>query len=364
MSKSNDIIEDSLYSINNESQLIEMNIVSHHKNLKLVLVLTIPVLLLCLLIANFIIFIINGEKEKIDEEKNLIKAKYLIQDSKKEVKLINSKYTQSDLIESMWINKKKINISDYYIFNSSGNYSIEIIFKKNLNSTSEMFLGCETLKEIDLSQLITKEVGNMTKMFYECFSLNSIKFKENVENNVIDMSFMFFGCSSLEKVELSAFKSTSLESMDFIFYGCNSLKSLDFSSFITSNLKSLIGSFSSCSSLTSINLSSFNTSEIIKMNSLFNGCSSLTSINLKNFDTSKVEDMENMFENCSSLAYIDISLFNTTLLKKANKMFYNITLNGTILIDSSIFDKKKIDTFPNSWEIIDKKSNDSKLHNI
>ena len=48
------------------------------------------------------------------------------------------------------------------------------------------------------------------------------------------MSDMFYGCSSLTDVDLSGFDTRNVESMSFMFYGCSSLESVILPSKLTS----------------------------------------------------------------------------------------------------------------------------------
>ena len=48
---------------------------------------------------------------------------------------------------------------------------------------------------------------------------------------------MFIGCHSLKEINLSNFKTNKVAVMSGKFYGCNSLEKLNLSSFITDNVK-------------------------------------------------------------------------------------------------------------------------------
>ena len=71
------------------------------------------------------------------------------------------------------------------------------------------------------------------------------------------MGNMFNGCKSLEDLDLSSFNTSNLSGMSNMFYGCESLKSLNLSNFNVSNLKgqtALHQTFSGCSNLKTLNL--------------------------------------------------------------------------------------------------------------
>ena len=66
----------------------------------------------------------------------------------------------------------------------------------------EMFYGCLSLKEINLSNFNTNNVNNMGGMFWGCSSLKEINLSSFNTNNVINMSRMFSGCSDEIKLKV------------------------------------------------------------------------------------------------------------------------------------------------------------------
>jgi len=138
-----------------------------------------------------------------------------------------------------------------------------------------------------------------------------------------DVSVMFMGCTSLKSINLPAFEGTYLLNMIGMFSNCSSLESIDLTNFNTSGVQAMSYLFSGCTSLKSINLSNLETPNLIDISGMFEECSSLESINLSSFDTSKVEDMSDLFSGCTSLKYIDISNFNMTSSNYTN-MFENL----------------------------------------
>ena len=158
----------------------------------------------------------------------------------------------------------------------------------NVTDMRDLFRGCKSLTELDLSNFNT---GRVTDVFY--------------------MDGMFSNCSSLTRIDLSHFDTSSITNMHSMFSGCSSLTSLDLRNFNTSNVTSMDYMFNECSSLTSLDLSNFDTSNVMYMCYMFNDCSSLISINVRGFDTGSVTNYDYMFNNCSSLTSLDIRTFNT-----------------------------------------------------
>ncbi len=216
------------------------------------------------------------------------------------------------------------------VYNSS-TYSYQsaltsIDFGNNFNTSnvtymSNMFFGCSSLTNLNLSRFNTSNVTDMYMMFADCPSLTSLNLSSFNTSNVTNMGNMFNGCSSLTSLNLSNFNTSIVTRMDAMFYDCSSLTSLNLSSFNTSNDTAMYLMFAHCSSLTSLNLSNFNTSNVTSMNAMFTDCSSLTSLNLSNFNTSNVTSMYMMFSGCSSLTSLNLSNFNTSNVTDMGAMF-------------------------------------------
>lgn len=177
--------------------------------------------------------------------------------------------------------------------------------------------------------------------FSYCSDLTSISGMENLNtSNVKDMSNMFSGCESLEELDLSGFNTSNVKDMSYMFSGCKSLEELDLSSFNTSNVTNMAAMFKSCSSLTSINLSSFNTENVTYMNKMFNECSNLTNLDLSSFNTEKVTSLEEMFNWCPALTNLNLSSFNTANATNMYRMFYNC--KNLTNLDLSSFDTENV----------------------
>ena len=173
---------------------------------------------LIIFIASIIIIIIyliiisqyaNEKEEKEKEEKQKIKPKTNKIIAKLEVKtvyyninLMNERYEDVDeYIESMKLNGEIINNTQFYSFYFPGNYTLEINFKKPLNSTEEMFENCYELTEIDLTQLNFENIVNMTDMFYGCFNLKYINAMNIYAPKLKNISGMLRKCTSLTSIK-------------------------------------------------------------------------------------------------------------------------------------------------------------------
>lgn len=138
---------------------------------------------------------------------------------------------------------------------------------------------------------------------YELIKINT--------NNMTTMERMFLGQESLAELDLSDFDTSKVTNMNEMFSACYALKDLDVSSFDTSNVTSMYQMFAYCNKLTSIeSLNNFNTSSVTNMSSMFYSCSNLTELDLSNWNTSNVDNMKEMFRGCSELTSLNISNFD------------------------------------------------------
>ncbi len=127
-------------------------------------------------------------------------------------------------------------------------YELEKVDFAGWNTTSlenmdALFNNCESLKSVDMSMFDTSNVTVFAQVFEVCSSLESIKGLENwntAKGN--DFSEMFSGCSSLTELNLSGFDTTNaystvntypgVENWGFLRFmsGCNSLQKITFGS--------------------------------------------------------------------------------------------------------------------------------------
>ena len=211
---------------------------------------------------------------------------------------------------------------------------------RNLINMNDMFSGCKSLKNINISKLNTQNVTDMNNLFYECESLTTINLPNFNTQKVTDMNYMFAGCKSLINIDLSNFNTQNVTDMNSMFYKCESLTNINLSNFNTQKVVNMNTMFYQCESLTTINLSNFNTQNVLDMSYMFYGCKSLISINLTNFDTSKVITMKNMFCECGSLTNIDLSSFNTKNVTDMNHIFHKC--KSLIKVNLSNFNMQNI----------------------
>ena len=223
-------------------------------------------------------------------------------------------------------------MSGYIAAGFSNCTTFEGLDKLNTSKTtnmSEMFSGCSSVSELDLSGFDTASVTDMAFMFSGCNSLTSLNLAGWDTSNVSNMLGMFGGCGVTE-LDLSGFDTSNVTHMNSMFADCASLTELDLSSFDTSNVTGMGNMFRYSDNLSTIIFPQGFGGAATNMYGMFVDCTSLTNMNLTNFDTSNVTDMSHMFDGCSSLETIDLSSFNTANVTYMGSMFRDCPALTTI----------------------------------
>lgn len=107
-------------------------------------------------------------------------------------------------------------------FNGTGTQCVDPI-----TDATSMFNNCNTLIEVDLSNIDFDENSSFYQMFSYCSILESVKFgPTNISPN---MSFgrMFCMCTSLVNIDLSNFTVSTTANTYQMFYGCNKLETIN-----------------------------------------------------------------------------------------------------------------------------------------
>ena len=92
----------------------------------------------------------------------------------------------------------------------------------NVTDMSGMFMAC-TLSDIDVIEFDTSQVKNMNSMFVECDSLTSLNLSNWNTEKVRDMGIMFCGSDSLTDLNLSNWNTSSVTNMSSMFEKCSNL---------------------------------------------------------------------------------------------------------------------------------------------
>ena len=146
---------------------------------------------------------------------------------------------------------------------------IEYLSTSSVKTMAQMFAGCSSLTEIDLSHFACGKVTDMSEMFSGCSSLRTINLSDLDSRVLTTTASMFKDCSQLSEVKMDNFKAQKLTDISDMFNGCTSLMSLDFSSLKTSDIVTLRYGSSSIANLTN-------------MERTFNRCERLSKLTIGN----------------------------------------------------------------------------------
>lgn len=176
------------------------------------------------------------------------------------------------------------------------NPSFDKIIKAN-----GMFDGCRNLKHIDTS---FDHLRAADSMFKNCSSLEKID--TSYFGDVETASEIFYNCNSLKEIiDFSFFRYC--DNLSFAFAHCNNLQQIDGSCFhsVTNATCMCMGT-----PITSFNSSCCNL--VKSANDMFRGCKNLKYIDLSNFKS--ISDASNMFKNCTNLDSISLDIFSSSAL--------------------------------------------------
>ncbi|MCR4664425.1 MAG: DUF285 domain-containing protein [Paludibacteraceae bacterium] len=101
---------------------------------------------------------------------------------------------------------------------------LENLRTEKVTDAHDMFLGCRSLKEVDVTPLITSKVKNFRGMFYDCRSLKEVDVDGFDIGKVKNMNSMFANCTSLATIWCSNDWDTSSAASYDMFYNCPLLK--------------------------------------------------------------------------------------------------------------------------------------------
>lgn len=191
-------------------------------------------------------------------------------------------------------------------------------------SANSLFAGYENATKINFDHCFhTDQITDFHAMFYGCNSLKNLDLSDFDTSRVTNMYYMFCSCGSLENLDLSSFDTSQVTNMHNMFGGCSRLEEIDLSGFTTSRVTDMHFMFNLCSSLRELDLSGFDTGHVTTMGAMFQQCSSLEHLDISSFDTRQVTDMGYMFAGCSSLKELDLSSFVINPETKTENMLYD-----------------------------------------
>ena len=126
---------------------------------------------------NYIIAEIYIKDEDINKEIQIINS-YENYQRINNLEIIKVEFMNEEEIKKceIRINDKLIPFTYLYKFTNKGKYIIKYSFYNYLSKTNNMFGGCSSLTNINLSNFNTQNVNDMSYMFFECNSLIKLNF--------------------------------------------------------------------------------------------------------------------------------------------------------------------------------------------
>ena len=163
-----------------------------------------------------------------------------------------------------------------------------------------------SMKEAEMSSCRCMFYGRVDEAYMDhpLSALTSIEGWENLNTSVVeDMSDMFNGCESLKELDLSSLNTTYVTTMNNMFHGCLALEKIDLSSFNTRDVTDMGSMFFYCEHLTSLNLNHFDMSSVTSVSNMFAYCTSLTTIYCNNDWSSdtQITISSGLFDGCNAL---------------------------------------------------------------
>ena len=192
----------------------------------------------------------------------------------------NAKHINIKITDPNWKMTEGININGI----CQGNYNLRdfdmtwLSGYKSLNGNwANMFNGCTQLADIKgLNDINTSTATTFYGAFIGCKSLRTLDLHNWHYSNVTSLAAMFNGCASLDKVDLGHIEEcqnvTTTQSM---FMNCNSLKELDLHNMISPKCTNFQQMFSTCYNLNWLDISSLDFSKATNLSNMFYGCTYL-----------------------------------------------------------------------------------------
>ena len=195
----------------------------------------------------------------------------------------------------------------------------------HIEDLSYMFAICLNLKSIDLSGISFVNVKDISYIFANCLSLETVIIPNDAEiNNIEKIAYAFANCQNLVSLDLSKFYFHEVEDFSYLFFSCISLENLKFSTKKINRVQNFDHTFYNCSKIQAIDLSNINMTSATNLSNTFSYCEQLKSIK---FDINEINndviDMNNTFSNCKSITSLDLRFINATGNISLNHTFSN-----------------------------------------
>ena len=234
----------------------------------------------------------------------------------KEIDLSNIDFVNAKKLLHMFYECKNLKHIDFYTSEKA----------TKIESIQMMFLYCENLISIDLSNFSFTKVKSLSAMFLYCSNLETVILpKDEITSSVEDISYMFAICFKLKTINLSGISFKNVKDMSFIFSNCINLETIIFPEDveISSNIQFFSYVFANCHKLKTIDISKFNLNKVQDISYLFFSCINLENIKLPTRKLNNIISMEHTFDNCSKIEFLDLTPINMSKVSNLNYAFSN-----------------------------------------
>ncbi len=188
-----------------------------------------------------------------------------------------------------------------------------------------MFLFCENLISVDLSNFSFINARDLSAMFLYCTNLETVILPKNeIAQNVEDISYMFGICFKLKSVDFSGISFANVKDISYFLSNCINLENLIMpSDEEINNIENVIYAFANCHKLVSLDLSKFNFEKVTNFSYLFFSCINLEDLKFSTRKINNIQDFNHAFDNCTKLENIDLTYISMLSAINLNSMFSN-----------------------------------------
>lgn len=159
----------------------------------------------------------------------------------------------------------------------------------------DYFRACITSVDMGAFSWEGAEPYSLSGLFEMFSSLKEFEFPSKLDTSAVtNVSFMFYGCESLRNVDLTNMNMAAVGSMDYMFESCPRLEYVVFPSEAKwpKNITDVDHLFSGCKSLRSVDLSFINFFDRsrggLRIDGMFNNCTALRSVYVRSKEDAKV----------------------------------------------------------------------------